>query len=177
MLHAIVGSKAKPSLHEALGHVDWSRAGIIGHSMGGLSTTFAVAEALKQPNMYNVKAGVDSHGYLHPDLERTATITIPMMYVTGNEDIRGRLCEEYETSTGLPKVLAMVDNAGHYEPRNEGRLNPFHAHFLGCHVAGLQASCEKIYGDGSDTLCKANKMHICEINKSSSIFPESSALL
>eukprot|EP00662_Eupelagonemidae_sp_cell21_P004005 gene4005-8578_t len=49
MLHAIAGSKDNPSLHVSLGHVDWSRAGVMGHSMGGLSTTFAVAEALKQP--------------------------------------------------------------------------------------------------------------------------------
>merc|ERR1712139_367815 len=133
------------------------------------------AEALKEPRKYNVKAGIDSHGYLHPNLTRSATITVPMMYVTGNEDIRGRLCEEYETSPGLPKVLAMVDNAGHYEPRLGGRLNPFHAHFLGCHVAGLNGSCEKVYGDAPDTLCKANEMHICEINRSSSILHSVSA--
>merc|ERR1712007_383473 len=133
------------------------------------STTFAVAEALKEPEKHGVKAGVDSHGYLHPQLNRTATITVPMMYVTGNEDIRGRLCEEYETSPGLPKVLAMVDGAGHYEPSQDGRLNPFHAHFLGCHVADLQHSCAQIYGKGANSLCKANKMHICEINQSSSI--------
>eukprot|EP00660_Eupelagonema_oceanica_P019782 gene19782-biopygen31779 len=42
-LHAIAGSKADPYLHPALAHVDWSKAGLIGHSMGGFSTSMAAA--------------------------------------------------------------------------------------------------------------------------------------
>merc|ERR1712032_1125088 len=73
--------------------------------------------------------------------------------------------------------MAMVNGSGHYEPRTYGRLNPFHAHFLGCHVVSLKGSCEKIYGDGADTLCKANEMHICEINRSNAMVRTRSAFV
>merc|ERR1711990_258768 len=49
MLHALAGSKAKPSLHAALGHVDWNRSAIFGHSMGGFATILTAAEAMKDP--------------------------------------------------------------------------------------------------------------------------------
>merc|ERR1712151_1342253 len=72
---------------------------------------------------------------------------------------------------GYPKILAQVQGAQHMEPESPGRLNPFDAHFLGCHVAGLQTSCDKVYGNGADTLCKANKMTTCQIEKGPSPGP------
>merc|ERR1719199_2241415 len=64
-----------------------------------------------------------------------------------------------------PKVLAEVKGAVHMEPAIDGRLNPFDAHFLGCHVAGLQTSCDKVYGGGADDMCQANTMTLCQIEK------------
>merc|ERR1711935_721074 len=87
------------------------------------------------------------------------------MFTTGTEDHAQRLLAQFNACKGLPKILAQVDGAQHMEPQSPGRLNPFDAHFLGCHVAGLQKSCDKVYGDASDSSCKANKMTTCNIVK------------
>jgi alpha/beta superfamily hydrolase len=165
MLHALDGSKAKPSLHQALKHVDWNRTAIFGHSMGGYATILAASEAVKKPDQYHLKAAVASHGYIG-DPSPASGITVPTMFTTGTEDHAQHLLAQFNACKGSPKILAQVDGAQHMEPQSPGRLNPFDAHFLGCHVAGLQKSCDKIYGDASDSLCKANKMTTCNIVKS-----------
>jgi len=171
MLHALVGSKADPSLHEALGHVDWNRSAIFGHSMGGFATILAASEVLTNPTKYdfNVKAIVASHGYIGDATKEAAAITIPGMFTTGTEDRHGAIKGQFDASPGRPKVLAEVDGAVHMEPMINGRLNPFDAHFLGCHVAGLQTSCDKIDGSGADDMCQANTMTLCQIEKSESL--------
>jgi predicted dienelactone hydrolase len=168
MLHALLGSKEKTSLHQALGHVDWNRTAIFGHSMGGFATVLATAEALKQPEKYNVKAALASHGYIGDATSAAAQITVPAMFTTGSEDHRGAVRGQFEAAKGLPKVLAQVDGAQHMEPLTNGRLNPFDAHFLGCHLAGLKNSCDKVYGDATDSMCQANKMTVCEVVKKNS---------
>ena len=60
-LYAIGGSRSDPSLHPALAHVDWSRSGLIGHSMGGFSTSMAASTSM-HATQYNLKAAVMSHG-------------------------------------------------------------------------------------------------------------------
>merc|ERR1712190_652440 len=87
------------------------------------------------------------------------------MFTTGTEDHGHRLKQQFELCKGYPKILAQVQGAQHMEAESPGRLNPFDAHFLGCHVAGLQSSCDKVYGNGADTLCKANTMTTCQIEK------------
>lgn len=163
MLHAIDGSRAKPSLHEALEHVDWSRAGIIGHSMGGASAITATPKALSKADRYNVKAVVISHPFEDDASNVTSQITIPAMFTTGTEDHRSNVQKDFEACPGRPKILAEVEGAQHMEPLSPGRLNPYDAHFLGCHVAGLQASCDKVYGKGADDMCQANTMTKCQI--------------
>lgn len=164
MLHALDGSKANVSLHAALAHVDWNRTAIFGHSMGGYATLLATSEAVKEPERYHVKAAVASHGYIG-DPSPASGITVPAMFTTGLEDHAQHLRAQFEACKGRPKILAQVSGAVHMEPQSPGRLNPFDAHFLGCHVAGLQHSCDKVYGDAADSLCKANNMTICEIVK------------
>merc|ERR1712046_68954 len=61
----------------------------------------------------------------------------------------------YESCPADHKVFVHVAGAGHMEPIQGGRMNPFDAHFLGCHVANLKDSCDRIYGDSDDSICKA----------------------
>jgi len=163
MLHALDGSKAKVSLHKALSHVDWNRTGIFGHSMGGFASLFAGAAAMKEPERYNVKAVLASHGYIGDGNDAASQITVPTMFATGTEDHRGAVKAQFDACPGRPKVLAQVTGAQHMEPMSPGRLNPFDAHFLGCHVIGLKTSCDKINGKRSQDMCQANKMTICDI--------------
>lgn len=163
MLHAISGSKANPSLHSALDHVDWTRAGILGHSMGGASAITATPKAQDGGDKYNVLAVVISHPFEDDASNVTAQIKIPAMFVTGTEDHRENVKKDFKACPARPKILAEVDDAKHMEPLSPGRMNPFDAHFLGCHVAGLKASCDKVYGNTADAMCKANNMTLCEI--------------
>jgi predicted dienelactone hydrolase len=164
MLHALEGSKADPSLHPALKQVDWTRAAVFGHSMGGYGSLNAAANVLQDPSQYSfqLKAMLDSHGYIG-DYSGAAHVTIPAMFTTGDEDHAKRLQAAFEMAPAQQKVLAQVQGAQHMEPAENGRLNPFDAHFLGCHLTNLQTSCDKIYGDAADSLCKANTMTTCEV--------------
>lgn len=168
MLHALDGSKSKVSLHEALGHVDWNRTAIFGHSMGGFASILAGAAAMKEPERYNVKAVLASHGYIGDADADAANITVPAMFTTGTEDHRQTVKAQFDACPGRPKVLAEVDGAQHMEPMSPGRLNPFDAHFLGCHLAGLEGSCDKVYGKAADSMCQANTMTICDLVQASS---------
>lgn len=143
----------------ALQHVDYSKAGIFGHSFGSAWATDAVRRAMEEPNKYNVKAAVFSHGG-----SDASGITIPSMFATGRGG--GADWGMYESSPADHKVFVHAAGAGHMEPSQGGRMNPFDAHFLGCHVANLEGSCDKIYGDGDDSVCKATPMDGCEVTGS-----------
>lgn len=165
MLHAIEGSKAKTSLHAALEHVDWTKVGIMGHSMGGYGSLNGAADVAENPSKYSfsLKAMLDSHGYIGEYAEIAPKIHIPAMFTTGTEDRASRLKGAFDAVSSETKVLAQVTGADHMYPLTNGALNPWDAHFLGCHVADLQNSCNKIYGTGSDSICMGNSMTQCEV--------------
>lgn len=147
-------------LHEALNHADWTRTGIFGHSFGSAWATDAVRRAQGSSYDYGVKAAVFSHGGHKAD-----DITIPSMFTTGRGG--GSDYNMYSACPADHKVYAAAKGASHMEPIQGGRLNAFDGHFMGCHVAGLQTSCDKIYGDGDDSICKAQEMDGCEVTQPS----------
>jgi hypothetical protein len=165
MLHAIEGSKADTSLHKALPHVDWERVGIMGHSMGGYASLNGAVDVTTNPSKYtfSLKAMLDSHGYIGDIPSAASKITMPAFFSTGSEDHASRLKGAFDAVGSKNKVLAEVQGADHMYPATNGALNPFDAHFLGCHVADLQTSCNKIYGTGQGTICKANSMTLCQV--------------
>merc|ERR1712048_257445 len=103
--------------------------------------------------------------------EAAPKIHIPAMFTTGTEDHASRLKGAFDAVSSKTKVLAQVTGADHMYPLTNGALNPWDAHFLGCHVADLQSSCDKIYGSGSDSICKGNSMMQCEVVGSPSPTP------
>lgn len=165
MLHAIEGSKAAPSLHQALQHVDWTSVGIMGHSMGGFASLNGAADVLSNPSKYSftIKAMLDSHGYIGEYAESASKITIPAMFTTGSEDHASRLSGAFNAAPTNTKVLAQAAGADHMWPEENGSLNPFDAHFLGCHLLDSQNSCDKVYGNAANSLCKANTMTLCQV--------------
>lgn len=173
MLHAIEGSKAKTSLHSALQHVDWSKVGIMGHSMGGYASLNGASDVAANPSKYSfsLKAMLDSHGYIGDYDKAAPKIHIPAMFTTGTEDHASRLKGAFDLVSSKNKVLAQVSGADHMYPATNGALNPWDAHFLGCHVADLASSCNKIYGTGSDSICKGNSMTQCQVIGSASPTP------
>jgi hypothetical protein len=174
MLHAIEGSKAEPSLHSALAHVDWTRVGIMGHSMGGYASLNAAADVATNPSQYSfsLKAMLDSHGYIGDFDQIAPKITIPAMFTTGTEDRAEHLKGAFDLVNSENKVMAQVTGADHMYPATNGALNPWDAHFMGCHVADLESSCTQIYGSGADSICKGNSMTQCEVVGSSPLSTE-----
>jgi len=152
-------------LHEALDHVDWSSQGIFGHSFGAAHGMAAAAYAAEHPGKWNIKALVASHG---ASAGAAANLTMPSMFCSGGEDRRSKNRQAFNACPSKYKVFAEVNGARHMEPAGAGRLNPFDAHFLGCHVANLTTSCDKIYGNAPDSICHAGEalnytMKACDI--------------
>ena len=69
----------------------------------------------------------------------------------------------FEACPARPKVFANLANGSHMEPEHEGRNNPFDAHFLACHVADYQPSCDLIYKDTPSNLCKQEDYVDCDV--------------
>merc|ERR1712232_265703 len=88
----------------------------------------------------------------------------PVMWRKGRGDRNGReIPRSYDRFRGPHKVLVEASGARHMEPFHSDRLNPFAAHFMGCHVADLQKSCGMVYGDAPETMCSANRMTTCKV--------------
>lgn len=156
MLHALDGSKADVSKHEALRFVDWTRTALFGHSMGAYEAIHA-ASLQEEVQRLSIKAVAAAHGDFD-DPSIAVNVTIPGIFLSHHPHVR----MQYRLSHGLPKVYAALEKDSHMEPAVTGELNPFVAHFLACHVASLHASCLKVYGQSRDSLCRANEMAYCE---------------
>ena len=147
-------------MHPALGGADWARTGVFGHSMGGMSTPTAAS----QPG-YNITAMLASHGAL---FAAGVPAGVAAMFTTGSADTTvdpATVKDAFSACPSRPRIFANVRGAAHMEPRDGGkRLNALDAHFLACHVAQRQASCDIIYGGGPQSLCKANDYVECIID-------------
>jgi hypothetical protein len=163
MIGAVNASMNNLSLHPALPHVDWDRVGFMGHSSGGYAAVTAAAYAFKMTGMTPM-AAVASHGV---DIDGSRHVTSPIMYTSGSGDPRRhKSAQGFANCPARPKVFAVLNGGRHMEPEGQGRLNPFDALFMGCHLkaVGSTASCARIYGNTSDALCFANSMTTCQID-------------
>jgi len=158
-LHAVAGSQDNQHLHPALSHVNFESVGVMGHSEGGAYTMGSATHA----DHYNIKAMVASHGgstNAAPSIPKN----VPCMFATGTSDPkRHKLYWAYDATPARPSIFANLVGGAHMEPIHGGRLNEFMAHFQGCYLIPRQESCNKIYGDGNDTLCHKNPMADCQI--------------
>lgn len=164
-LWAVAGSEKHQDLHPVLSRVDFTKVGLIGHSMGAAWTFSSGVRA----HDYDVKAIVASHG-----ASTNAAAKLPsdlaVMCATGSGDPKRRfLWYAYLDTPARPRIYAELSGGRHMEPEGPGRLNEFDAHFLGCYLlpdkTARARSCDKIYGNGTDTLCKKNPMSGCKIEK------------
>jgi len=140
---------------------------------GGYASLNGAVDVTTNPSKYSftLKAMLDSHGYIGDIPSAASKITMPAFFSTGSEDHASRLKGAFDAVGSQSKVLAEVQGADHMYPATNGALNPFDAHFMGCHVADLQTSCNKIYGTGQGTICKANSMTLCQVVGGSSPSP------
>lgn len=158
-LHAVLGSESNQGLHPALSHVNYKAIGVIGHSMGGAWTMATSTQADK----YNILAAVASHGGSQ-NAAPAIPQDFPIMMVSGTSDPRRRkLYWAYQATQARPKIFATLLGGSHMAPLHGSPMNTMMAHFLGCYVIPNQESCMIIYGDGDNSLCKANPMGDCTI--------------
>jgi pimeloyl-ACP methyl ester carboxylesterase len=167
VLHVLDVAKANPSLHKSIPHIDWSRAALLGHSMGGNQIMAAAANANAS---YNLKAIVASHGVSDG---AAGKLTMPAMFESSDDDRTvwpSRVKSAFDACPSRPKVFAQAKGRGHMEPEQDGVVNPFMAHFVGCEVAGLKTSCDKVYGSGPDSMCHdTQNISSCVVTKSQEV--------
>lgn len=162
-LHVIDVAKSNASLHKSIAHIDWSRAALLGHSMGGNQV---MAAAARSNASYNLKAVVASHGV---NDGAAGNLTMPAMFETSDHDRTvwpSKVKAAFDACPSRPKVFAQARGRGHMEPEQDGVVNPYMAHFVGCEVAGLKTSCDKVYGDGPDSICHDANISSCVVTKS-----------
>jgi len=160
-LHAVFGSQQNQELHPALKMVDYGSVGVIGHSMGG---AWSMNTATLAAN-YSIKAAVASHGF-SGDAATKIPSDLPLMLVTGTGDPKRRFgWYAYNDTPARPKIFVNVYGDNHMAPAHGAPVNTMMAHFLGCYLIPNRDSCEIIYGDSDDSMCKALSMHDCDIQR------------
>jgi len=155
---AISKAKSNPSLHPALAHVDFSRTALFGHSFGGMHVGWLAYRSV----VPWLNAVVVAHGWFLG--EGASRIDIPVMFMSGSHDRNANSAAwpAYLDNRVAPyKVYASVNGGSHMEPAWGGRLNGYAAHFLACHVREMQASCDKVYGFGEQSMCNAVDTSAC----------------
>jgi len=162
-MHAVTGSQQNPQLHMVLPYVDFSSIGVIGHSEGGAYTMESATKATKFP----IKAGVFSHGG-SSNAAPNIPSNLPVFFVSGTADPRRRrLYWAYQATISIPRIFATIEGGKHMYPAHGSPMNEMMAHFLACYLLPRKESCEIIYGDGLNSLCKKNPMGDCQIIKDS----------
>jgi len=160
-IHAVIGSQANQDLHPALKHVDYTSIGVIGHSEGGAYTM----ESATWAGQFDIKAAVASHGGSQnaaPSIPKD----LPIMFVSGTGDKKQhKLWWAYQDTQAVPRIFASMQGDDHMAPLHGSPINTMMAHFLGCYLLPRKESCDIIYGDGPDSLCKAHPMGTCVIVK------------
>lgn len=146
--------------------IDFSRTGLMGHSMGGGATYHGAGQA-GAVEQYNISAAVA----LHPQITSPSKLfsinspLVPVFYGTGSKDTTvdpNSVSAAYEQTWSVPKVFAEIEGAVHDEPMcdcdswvspGSQRFTPYVIAFFDCHVKGVATQCSKIYGSGSESLC------------------------
>jgi len=164
-MHAVTGSQQNQNLHKILPYVDFTSIGVIGHSEGGAYTMESATKAKQFP----IKAAVASHGVSQPCAPNIPA-NLPMFYVSGTADKRQhKVYWAFQATTSTPRIFASILGGGHMYPAHGSPMNGMMAHFLACYLLPRKESCDIIFGDSPDSLCKANPMGDCEVIKDTSL--------
>jgi len=149
MLATLTSCKEKPSLHPALASADFSTVGIMGHSLGGVATVAACAQA----DSHSIKGCVAEH----PCFADIKASQAPIMITSGSADAfcsSKKLQKLYDaTPASVPKVFFDVKGADHFEPGHGGPCREVlpSIQFMACSLRGEE--CDKVYGTSGKEIC------------------------
>jgi len=137
--------------------------------MGGGATYHAAGQSdvVKQ---YNIGAVVALHPQITKPVELfpETTSLVPIFFGSGSDDdvvAPSSVKSAYSQTSGVPKAFSEIEGATHQEPTNKGsmRHTPYVIAMFDCHLKGDKSQCDKVYGNGSGSLCSgAVKMTDCE---------------
>lgn len=145
------------------GYADFSRIGIIGHSMGGGETISAMSmpdECGPYDTLGPLSAAVAMHPWMFeaPD-PMPALASCPAMYLTGTKDTNVKPADVRAAYDASPqqKIFANGDGFNHMAPINKpvgnGRWDYYVASYFDCHLNGNGDGCTAAYVDfGSDPM-------------------------
>lgn len=152
--------------------IDFSQAGLLGHSMGGGASYHNAGQA-DVVQKYNIGAVVALHA--QTSLYSATNSLVPIFFGTGSKDSvisPSSVKSAYTKTTGVAKVFSEIEGAVHDECmcdcntwKSPGlmRHTPYAIAMFDCHVKGDKNQCSKVYGNGSGSLCSGSvKMTDCE---------------
>jgi dienelactone hydrolase len=152
--------------------IDFSKVGLMGHSMGGGASYHNAGQA-DVVKAYSIGAVVA----LHPQtsLYSTTNSLVPIFFGTGSKDSvisPSSVKAAYSKTVGVAKAFSEIAGAVHDEPmcdcgtwKSPGHMRhtPFAIAMFDCHLRGDEQQCDRVYGNGSGSLCSGSvKMTDCE---------------
>lgn len=171
-LHLISALRGHPELHPVLSKVDFSRVGVMGHSMGAAATvTSAAAASVGRRGAEGIIAAVAIHGTPQNDDATAGLVRIPIFYTCGDKDhevsCNGDVKKAFRETPALggQNVFSEMRGASHLEiqqPLPGGRWDFHVVQFMLCHLNNDTAACADIYGTASHAMCSAGQMVECE---------------
>jgi predicted dienelactone hydrolase len=158
--------------------VDYTlKTGILGHSLGGGATYHGSSQSVEL-EQHNIGVAAALHPQVRKPIPKfpIANPLVPIMFTTGSSDplvSDSSVKDVYEQVTGVAKVFADVEGAGHFEPTRTGknRLNGHIVAMFDCHIKGQLPQCEKVYGSNSDSLCVTVSVPLEECAHANEPFP------
>lgn len=156
--------------------IDFTKTGILGHSMGA-GATYHLAGLASAVEDLNIGAAVALHPQITSPLpiQPITNSVVPIFFGTGSADSvvsPASVKSAYDKTVNVSKVFAEISGAVHNEPMvqpwGHGRFTPYVIAMFDCHLKGIHwkwdgGGCAQIYGSGSDSLCGgAVNMTDCE---------------
>ena len=173
VINRFAEGKVSKSRYPFVELADPSRAGIAGHSYGGMATVISA-----RGHGSNVKAAFALHpcpcyeGNPPQGCPPKFEIDIPIYYVTGTKDticLPAAVKNDYDRTSGSPtKGFAEMKGINPLEPANPPlgpstkKWAPYVGQFFRCHLLEDSKACDLVYGSGDDALCQAYQFSDCE---------------
>jgi predicted esterase len=153
----------RATLHPSLAKAGFAKTGLIGHSQGGSSAM----KACKGQQDYNISALAALHPWMPiDDIKYGKEVHVPAMYTTGSEDTLvppSDVLKAYKRTDNAAKTFIELAGAGHDESYHArgGRLGPYMAEWMRCHLLGDSVSCAYFTANGKDQVCGSFNMTQC----------------
>merc|ERR1712228_491641 len=156
----------KDALSKGLSIANFTKSGLFGHSMGGITTLNLADNA----TLLGLTTGVVMHGDNNESVNDA--VEIPLFFLTGSDDsiINPEFVfESFQDVSVEPKVFAEIEGANHFEPctDNPDREAAYIALWFDCWLKDNSTACGEYFFDSSskNNICSGGpRMTSCVVN-------------